>query len=430
MKLHAFTLSLFVAGCASAAPPADVPIGPPEARVDEVGRLIAQETMDERTFLRLVALNHPRVRAAERDVEAAAARGRQAGLWPNPTLFASVEEAPTRKPGDAKAVIGLTYPLSLSGRRGAAVEVAERERTWAAARVAGQQRDLVAEARLALYDYTQAREAVGLEHELRRIAASFRDAVAKRRAEKSVLEVDLLKTAVELAEQEIASDSIERDVQQAAIRLRRFTGIPDFDVDRIRCEPPSSYALRPLADGEKATETHPLVRAAAAAVDVARAERELASRQGWPDVELSAAVGRSAGADSSERETILEFGVSVPLPIFDRNQGRVAETEILVRKAELELEDARLAVRARLHEAYREVERQLARVARYRDAILPPATAAVDQVTTLYREGKALVLDVLDAQRVLASSRRALLGARRDLATAIVVLESLTGDQP
>jgi cobalt-zinc-cadmium efflux system outer membrane protein len=165
-------------------------------------------------------------------------------------------------------------------------------------------------------------------------------------------------------------------------------------------------------------------------VEVADAQRDLASREAWPDLELSAGLGRSSGEDSSERETIVEFGVAVPLPIFNRNQGRITEAEIFRRKAVIEVEYARLTVRTRLHEAYRELERQLSRVTRYRDAILPAATAAMEQTTFLYREGKALVLDVLDAQRVLASNRRALLAARRDLAAAIVALESLTGDEP
>ncbi len=436
--LSAFRFSLILMGSCLAAcggTPAvgdGLPLLPPRAaRSEEVARLLQQPHLSEKEFLRLVELNHPRLRSAREDVEAAIARRVHAGLWPNPSLFAQMEEIPGSplKPADAKAVLGIVFPIAIGGRIGAQAEAADRERAFVESVVLAKRLDLLAEARRALVEYTYTTRAAALEEESRKLTAKFHEVVRKRREEKTVLELELIKTAVELATQEIDASAAARDAERAAIRMRSWSGDLAFDVNRVRYTLPESAAAIDLTAREaEALERHPLMRAARKSAELAAALATLARREAIPDLELTAAAGRSGG--ETDRETILEFGVTIPLPLFNRNQGRIAEAEAQERRALFDLEETRLTLITRLREVAKTVERELARAERYRSAIVVQAERAVELAMTLYLEAKILNLDVLDAQRVLVKARRTYLEAQRDLALALVELETLSGELP
>jgi cobalt-zinc-cadmium efflux system outer membrane protein len=397
----------------------------------EVARLLQQPELSEKEFLRLVELGHPRVLSARADVEAAVARRLQAGLWPNPSLFAGFEEMPGSplRPGDAKAVLGIAFPIAIGGRIGAQVEAAERERAFVEVVADVKRFEVLTEARRALVEFAYSSRAAALEEESRKLAAEFHEVVRKRRDEKTILELELIKTAVELAAQEIDAGAAARDAERAVIRLRSWTAEREFDAARVRYAlPESAPAIDAAASETQALERNPLMKAARRSTELAAALVMLARREAIPDVELTAAAGRSAG--EADQETIVEFGISVPLPFFNRNQGRIAEAEAIERRAQFELEDARLTILTRVRDAAKAIERERTRVERFRTAILVQAEKAVTQAVTLYREGKVLNLDVLDAQRVLVKARRTYLEAQRDLALALVELETLTGELP
>ena len=143
---------------------------------------------------------------------------------------------------------------------------------------------------------------------------------------------------------------------------------------------------------------------------------------------LALGAGRSREPGESP-DAIVQFGIEVPIPLFDRNQGRRAEAVVLHRKSQVGQEAVAIDLRSRLTAAYREVERERAKLVAAGERLVPPAQRAVQHASTLYAEGKVLNLDVLDAQRVLASAQKTLLAARHGMALAIAGLVSLTGEE-
>ncbi len=381
--------------------------------------------------MRLVELGNPEIQAALCDVDAAAGRRRQAGLLPNPVLLANIEEAPASSDrlGEGKFTAGVGYPFPIGGRIGAAGHAAEKERqAWeASARMT--RRETLTEARQALYACFYARQLAGLEEEVRALTAEFAETVRKRRAERTVLELEEMKTTVELAAREDAVRTAQKEVVSADLRVRGLVGDAGFESTRVAVHPLENYALRPLAEYESlATANHPSLAAADRLVEAAEAQIDLAKRSAVPDVTIVALYGESPVDAEEPGEDLVELGIEVPLPIFDRNQGRTAEAEALRRKAALQRHAAEVTLLNRVREAYRDVELRLARVQAYRDTVLPNAQKAVEQSMSLYKEGKVLNLEVLDAQRVLAGARRQFLEAQRDAASGVVELESLIGE--
>ena len=122
-----------------------------------------------------------------------------------------------------------------------------------------------------------------------------------------------------------------------------------------------------------------------------------------------------------------EAGVSIPLPLFKRNQGRIAGAEARIRKAEFEADAVRNDLLLHLTEAYRTFAVAQERVGVYRDEILPKADRALSQTNEGYKQGKFSFLDVLDSQRTLAEARIAYAAGVADLNVAVAELEKLTG---
>jgi len=161
-----------------------------------------------------------------------------------------------------------------------------------------------------------------------------------------------------------------------------------------------------------------------------RANRERAELEWWrarleplPDVTFGVSGGRDAALD----ENLLEFRVSLPLPLFDRGQGRKRETRALAEMARYDLTAAeqRLArdfavTEARLRAAGEQVET-------YRTRILPKAEEALKLVRGGFEAGKFGFLDLVDTQRTLAEARLAYLDKLLELNLAGADLEALAG---
>lgn len=428
--------AILLVGCYSPPPPRGQEAGPSAPREaveapDERARLIEQPTLTEAEFLRLVELGNPGIQSALRDVDAASGRRRQAGLLPNPVLLANLEEAPASSDrlGEGKFTAGLAWPIPVGGRIGAATHAAEsEEQAWVAA-AHTTRIETLKEARRALYASFYARQLAGLEEEVRALTAEFAETVRKRRAEKTVLELEVMKTSVELAAREDAVRTAQKESVSADLRVRGLVGDLEFDPTRVSVHPVEACVLRPIEEYETlARDHHPSLAAADRLVEAAEAQVGLVRRSAIPDVTIAALYGRSPVDAEEPGEDLVELGIELPLPLFDRNQWRSAEAEALRRKALLGRHAAELALLNRVREAYRDVELRLARAQAYRDTILPSAQKAVEQSMSLYKEGKVLNLEVLDAQRVLAGAKRQFLEAQRDAAGGIVELQSLIGE--
>ena len=92
------------------------------------------------------------------------------------------------------------------------------------------------------------------------------------------------------------------------------------------------------------------------------------------------------------------LGVTVPLPIYNRNQGGITRAKINVTQSELQLGDLERQAQIDVEEAFQEYEVTRRLVDELKEIVLPPAQQVRDNVFKLYIEGANSVLDYLDAQ--------------------------------
>lgn len=157
-----------------------------------------------------------------------------------------------------------------------------------------------------------------------------------------------------------------------------------------------------------------------------RAALELERARAVPDV----TIGAGPRWLSESRDLAFVVGVSVPLPLFNRNEGAVEEARRRLEKADYEREAARVRLTAALGDVYRSLSIATAEVATLQAEILPAAQAAFDAVNEGYRFGKFGLLDVLDGQRALFEARGRLVRALSDYHRAAAEAARLVNAPP
>lgn len=126
----------------------------------------------------------------------------------------------------------------------------------------------------------------------------------------------------------------------------------------------------------------------------------------------------------------LLVGFSLPLPVFDRNQGRIGEVQQRLAKAEEERRNAEVRIQTALNTAYQRLAASYAEVNALHQDILPNAETAYNAASEGYRLGKFGFLDVLDAQRTLFSAQSQHLQAEAEYHKALADVERLIGGNP
>lgn len=372
---------------------AEPPANPPRF---ELTLSEAQRLADER---------HPAIRAARLEVDAARERVTQAGLRPNPELSVEAENFGGRN--ELKRFDGAEYTgeigqtFELGGKRGKRLRVARADERLAAFDLAAQRLDVRAETARRFVDVLGAQERLALGRESLALAGEFERAVATRVQAGRAAPMELEKARVLLAQQQATLDGIERELHAARVRLSVMWGtwVPAFE--RV------SGDLQELAS---TPEPAALAAHSASNPDLARWETELKQREAVleearagrvPDVTVAGGMRRFAETG----DDAFVAGVSIPLPVFDRNQGRVREAALLAEKAVQQRLAAEGEAAAALTEAHQALSGARLRIQALRQDVIPRSKAVFDAVQKGYVEGKFTYLDVLDARRTFFDAR-------------------------
>jgi cobalt-zinc-cadmium efflux system outer membrane protein len=284
-----------------------------------------------------------------------------------------------------------------------------------------------------------------LSRQTARDADSLRSMTAARRdaGDASDLDVDLATITAGQQWNVAASDSLT--FMTAVLTVQTLMGIPADSatlvlVDSLRLpareavapptgidsvatmpsSPPEYLAGALLTSGAPSvSSTMPTIAAAEASVTAAELAlaRERRSVIGAPSVQLGIEWGDPA--EDPPNKLLPTIGVSIPLPLFNRNQGPIAQAQAERERARVGLAATRLAVRQRLMEGLRERESLRARVARDQ-ALVVSAERVATKSLTAYREGASGLPAVLEARR----TARDVLAQYIDDVAALLTVES------
>ncbi|AQT12040.1 TolC family protein [Pseudomonas protegens] len=365
--------------------------------------------------------NNPELAAARWEIDIAQGARQQAGLIPNPVL--SVDAEDTRRDSRTTSV-KLSQALELGGKRGARIDVASRGQELAALELERRRNQLRADVLDAYYTALRAQERTQLAG--RSLALAERGvAVAQGRVNAGKASpVEATRAQVQLAEVRLELNRGQMEQDNAYRRLAMVTGAATSDFAGVQEQPQALAALpAPAQLLGRLPETTEL-RLAEQEVVQREASLGLEKAQRIPDLDVS--VGSQY--DASARERVNLVGLSMPLPLFNRNQGNVLSA---ARRAD-QARDLRNATELRLRTETRQALEQWntarGEVQSFNQTILPAAQRAVDSATQGFEMGKFSFLDVLDAQRTLIGARTQYLAALAQTTDAWVRIERIYGD--
>ena len=387
---------------------------------------------------------NPELAAASAAIEAARGRLIQAGLWSNPALrLAGRSDVMFQNEGERNLGIDLEQRFPIAGRLARAQDVARVDVALALAESREFERTLIGDVQRTVYGIAALDEAIASRESVIATASQLVRAATRRRQAAEVSDADVNLLEIELARFEQEKRRLELDRQIEVVRLNRLLyravdapvsvsanlGVRAFD---------SSQSIDALAQRPDLVRTR-------LEIDRARAEASLARAESWEDWAVGVGYEKDRQVFRNEptvdpigvkQDEFVGLSLNVPLPLWNRNQGRVVTARAEERRAQARLAAAERAAQAEVETARRRIE-ELARVVReYDESLLPRSHQSVALLERGYRQGLVAITTLVQAEQQLADTvlRRAetlgeLRQAEIDLETASAA-SSLLGPPP
>ena len=344
---------------------------------------------------------NPTMQAAQLSVDEAKAQEITAYLRPNPDLTTTFDQldpftfSPYRPLTYALPLISANYLHERNHKRELRLESARKNTAVTQSQVADQRRNLLFNLRGAFVQTLQAKAVLSLAREsldyYDRLLGLSRD----RFKAGDIAQVDLDRLELQRVQFQSDVQTAETNVRTAKIQLLALlndrTPVEQFDVTG-----PFEFA-EPLSTLDELHETalasRPDLLVAQQSVDKAKADYKLAVANGSADPTFSMDLGRNPPIPA-----YLGFSLSIPLRIFDRNQGEKARTSIDIRRNERLEQAARLQVFSDVDSAFATLNSNLALLRPYKTQYLALAGRVRETISYSYQHGGASLLDFLNAQ--------------------------------
>lgn len=383
--------------------------------------VVQAQTLTLDTALQNAFANNPELAAARWEIDIAEGGRQQAGLIPNPVVSWDAED--TRR-DSRTTTIKLSQTLELGGKRGARVDVATRAQDAAALTLEQRRNGLRADVIDSYYAALRAQERLDLAQ--RSLALAERGLVVAngRVSAGKSSPVEATRAQVQLSEIRLELNRAQIGLTDAYRRLAASTGSATPDFQAVASQRESTPVLPPAALLLARLEQTAELRLAELQVLQNEAGVGLEKAQRIPDLDVS--IGSQY--DASVRERVNVVGVSMPIPLFNRNQGNVLAASRRADQARDLRNAAELRLRTETRQALDLWQTANTEVRAFNQQILPAAQNAVDSATRGFEMGKFNFLDVLDAQRTLIAARTQYLTATAQATDAWVRIERIYGD--
>ena len=382
------------------------------------GAVVKGQGLTADDFVRRALTSNGELVAARIEIERARGRLRQAGLRPNPTL--EVEQTTGRFTGSAdegETSVGIAVPIELGAKRKRRLEFAQAELEAVEAEVADRERRLTLEVMTVYAEALSAARELETTESLNQIDLQTTRFVQARvnEGESAPLELNLLRTEVDRLRSR--RTLVEGRLTTALLKLKLLAGISDAEPLRLRENlttvrqpifPQSVDAAIAIA-----LRSRPDLRLARLNEEAAEAGLKLARASASPDLTAFTrySVSRSAFEDTPvgvirDRDKTLTFGVSVGIPIFNRNQGTKAEAAALVSQARTRREFLEQVIRSEVHSAYARYEAARSAALTFEQGVIARSTENIRVIRAAYELGQFQITDLLSEQRRLLDSQR------------------------
>ena len=357
----------------------------------------------------------------------------RAGLLPNPTLdLEGGTGALTGSSAENNMAIGVSQEFLLADKRGKRLTVAERELEAYRWQLTDRERTLREEVKAVFYDAMLAEQRLKLTDRSIELNRQLLDVTKDRLAAGDIPELEMNLAKVELTRSEGARIEIERALLQTKARLFNFMGLPAGEAPAIAGTLDNGSTLnKNLADLKQlALGKRPDLKALEAEKSRGAADIALAQSESIPNLTAGLAFRRDTtsmeigGVEGKDTAYTIGMKLSMPIPLFDKNQAGVQEARAKRSSTESRLTAATRNVERDVETAYASVLNAEKVLSLYKSNIIPQLEENLKLTQESYRLGEVGILSVIQEQKKFFEVSDGYLTALHARQLALVKLES------
>jgi cobalt-zinc-cadmium efflux system outer membrane protein len=384
----------------------------------------SEVTLDD--AFKMVAAENSSFRSFSFQLRAAQGNLKQAGLWSNPELDAEIEEVGWDAPGfsESELTISLAQEFEFLGQRSARKKVAFAQLQAADLKAKLSAFDLYLDTKQRFYALAHAQQVVDLSQKSVKLANEIVENINYKLKKGAALQSELLLAQLEEQRAQLALDQSKQDVvaiEAALVSLwnARPSGVrvslgtePDFvslfgKINLLSYQIDSTRQIIQMRNE----------------LDILEAEKVAVITEARPTVTLSGGFKR---LETDKSKSYL-FGISMPIPLFNRNQGTRHSLESQQLSLEYDIERGRTEALSNIQSQTIRLKKSIDRHTALDSLLLPTAEKAYETLQKAYEAGRVPYTQLLEAERALND----LSFEHNDMLLAIqeqiIELESLTG---
>jgi cobalt-zinc-cadmium efflux system outer membrane protein len=400
---------------------------------------ISQDGLTVEKLLELGANRRADLQAARQRLAIAEGRLQQARFRPNPTLSGEYGTARILGAEDENALsVGITQVFETGGKRNRRAAVAELELQQIRAEVSALERRLAVEIRTA---YTNALSAARQLDVLEKLIVANLEIVRvieARLKEGDVAPLDVNLVKVEADRLKIQTIQARNDLETALLQLKTLIGAELAEAVKLapQTERPPRLDLGLSELTELALKERADLQAARLGENLGTARINLAKANSVPNVAGSITYSRNQritdfppviGGSVTNRDNELTFGVTVDIPVFNRNQGAIASATGEKLQATRSREFLEATIKRDVAVAYRKYRAAAETLTIYAVQIIPRSEENLKSIRAAYGFGEFSVFEVVNEQRRLTENVTGYNQSLRDYYNALNELETALG---
>lgn len=379
---------------------------------------------------------NPDLAASTLDVDRAQGRMLQAGLPRNPSLeIGARADLLFGNEGERSVTLGLTQAIPRKDRLHKAREAASLTVEQRRALVLDARRQLVGEVQTLFVRILNFDRQADARQRLLSAGEKLAELIERRYQKGEVPQTDIAPIKIENARLAQEQQLLLAEKNAAELRLKQLMGVAAGEVMIVTGNPDELVARWNAALlSNVAVESRPDYQAALVGVDQTAAEVKVAKAEAYDDV----TVGVSYEGDRSvfnapigvKRDNFLGASVSIPLPVRNKNQGRIIEQQAAHRQSEAELVAVRHRISSEVAQARVAITQLAPVLARYREELIPLAEQHFQAMQRAYERGEQSIAPVFQAQQQRFSLELDHLGHLARYAELLIALETAAGATP
>ena len=382
---------------------------------DEPARISQSEETQALGLPELIELtldSNPRLGEVSWAIETARGRAIQAGLYPNPTVNVTGNEISDRTgPGGIwTAYAGQEFVTA--NKLGLDQAAALKRVDQASLKLMTERYQVFTKVRQAYFEALTLQKRADILSNLVKLAEkSVNNSKALLKAEEAA-ELDVIQLEIDLERYGADLDATRKALPGAYRKLAASVGIQDMPIKRLSGDLDSTlqeYNLDQIST--YVLSIHPEIRSAQIGVEHARLILQRAKVEPIPNI----TVGTGYTHQGQNRSDDWDIGFSVPLPLWNKNQGNILSAETNINVALNQTERVQNELMSQLAIAYSAYASARERAERYQVSILPKAQRTYDLSMVAYQGGQFEYLRVLEAQRSVAEANLELIRSMSEM---------------